>query len=201
MPSQRTSSLAPLLAALALAALLTVLLAACSAGASGSFDPSGPCTTDGKAPGAYPDLEARIPKTYEGQGPVSVDSGRHCSPANLGSLAAAGISELRYAGGTWGFGGDRAAVLVVFEADGLTADLIANYYASSARAADRTRITGQSSPTLAGRPGHRLDTETGDRTQTVVVWPSTYPDIVDVVITNELPDPKIQSAVDAFGGR
>jgi hypothetical protein len=42
---------------------------------------------------------------------------------------------------------------------------------------------------------------TGSRTQTVVVWPSADAGIVDVVITNELPDPKIQSAVDAFGGR
>jgi hypothetical protein len=184
------------------AVLATALVvAACSSGGAASFDPTGPCTADGAAPGAYPDLETRIPTSYEGQGPGRLDSGRHCSAANLGSLAAAGITEVRYAGGTWDFGGDAAAALVVFQADGLTADLLADFYAQSARAADRTTITAQSTPTLAGRPGHRIDTMTGSRTQTIVVWPSAEPDIVDVVITNELPDPKVQAAVDAFGGR
>ncbi len=53
---------------------------------------------------------------------------------------------------------------------------------------------------IAGRPGHRLDTKTGERLQTVVVWPSAEPDIVNVVITNDLPDARIQDAIDAFGG-
>jgi hypothetical protein len=34
----------------------------------------------------------------------------------------------------------------------------------------------------------------------VVVWPSTKPDVVNVVITNDLPDARIQDAIDAFGG-
>jgi hypothetical protein len=178
-----------------------MLLAACSGAPVTSFDPTGPCTTDGSASGAYPDLEARIPTSFEGQGPTRLDSGRHCTRESLGSLATAGFSEVRYAGGTWSFGGDRAAALVVFQADGLTAEAIADFYAESARAANRTTVTGESTPTLAGRPGRRLDTTTGSRTQTIVVWPSADADIVDVVITNDLPDPKIQAAVDAFGGR
>jgi hypothetical protein len=186
---------------LILALATIVLVAACSGSPATSFDPTGPCTSDGSAPGAYPDLEARIPTSYEGQGPTRLDSGRHCSPASLGSLATAGFSEVRYAGGTWDFGGDRAAALVVFQADGLTADAIADFYAESARAADRTTVTGESTPTLGGRPGRRLDTMTGSRTQTIVVWPSSEPGIANVVITNDLPDPKIQAAVDAFGGR
>jgi hypothetical protein len=183
------------------ALMASVLLAACSGGPVTSFDPTGPCTSDGSAPGAYPELEARIPTSYEGNGPGRLDSGRHCTRENLGSLATAGFSEVRYAGGTWDFGGDRAAALVVFQADALTADAIADFYAKSARAAERTTVTGESTPTLAGRPGHRLDTTTGSRTQTIVVWPSSDPGIVDVVITNDLPDSKIQAAVDAFGGR
>jgi hypothetical protein len=179
----------------------SVLSASCSGGSAAPFDPTGPCTADGSAPGAYPDLEARIPKSYEGQGPTGLDSGRHCSRESLGSLATAGFNEIRYAGGTWDFGGDRAAALAVFQADGLTADAIADFYAESARAADRTTVTGESTPTLAGRPGRRLDTTTGSRTQTIVVWPSSETGFVDVVITNDLPDPKIQAAVDAFGGR
>jgi len=178
-----------------------LLLAACAAGPAPSFDPTGPCTSDGSAVGAYPELEALIPTTYEGVGPGRLDSGRSCSQVNLGSLAGAGYSEVRFAGGTWDFGGDRAAALVVFSAKGLTAAQIADFYATSAQAADRTTIVGRSTPTLAGRPGQRIDAETGDRTQVIVVWPGADPDIVDVVIANELPDAKIQAAVDAFGGR
>ena len=182
-------------------ALIAVLLAACSSGPAPSFDPAGPCATDGSAVGAYPELEARIPTSYEGVGPGRLDSGRSCSRANLGTLADQGFSEVRFAGGTWNLGGDRAAALVVFTANGLTASQIADFYATSAQSADRTTITGRSTPTLAGRPGHRIDAETGDRTQVIVVWPSADPDVVDVVIANELPDAKIQAAVDAFGGR
>jgi len=35
----------------------------------------------------------------------------------------------------------------------------------------------------------------------VVVWPAAEPDIVNIVITNDLPDPKIDAAVEAFGER
>jgi hypothetical protein len=184
-----------------LAVVLTLALMGCSGAAAVSFDPSGPCTADGSAPGAYPDLEARIPTTFEGQPPGRLDSGRHCDPASLGSLAAAGFDEVRFAGGTWDLTGDAAVVMAVFKADGLTADRIAEFYAASAKAADRTKVVGESTPTLAGRPGHRLDTETSDRAQTILVWPSADRDVVDVVISNELPDAKIQAAVDAFGGR
>jgi hypothetical protein len=177
----------------------------CSAPSAASFDPTGACTTDaaseGRAAGAYPDLEARVPTSYEGRGPDQLDSGRHCSAANLGSLAEAGIDDVRFAGGAWDFGGNRAAALVIFEGRGLTADQVAEFYATSARAANRTQVTGESTPTLAGRPGHRLDTMTGDRTQTVVTWPAAEPGVVNVVITNDLPDPKIEAAVAAFGGR
>lgn len=149
---------------------------------------------------AYPALEARVPVNFEGRGPDRLDSGRHCTPGSLGSLATAGFDEVRFAGGTWDFGGNRAAALVVFEAPDLTAGRIAEFYATSARAANRTRVTGESTLTIAGRSGHRLDSMTGDRTQTVVSWPSAEPGIVNVVITNDLPDPKIQAAIDAFGG-
>jgi hypothetical protein len=184
----------------AVAVVLSLLACGCSSGAA-SFDPTGPCTSEGAAPGAYPDLEARIPTTFEGQPPGRLDSGRHCDPASLGSLAAAGFDEVRFAGGTWDLTGDAAVVMAVFKADGLTADRIAEFYAASAKAADRTKVVGESTPTLAGRPGHRLDTETSDRAQTILVWPSADRDVVDVVISNELPDAKIQAAVDAFGGR
>jgi hypothetical protein len=184
----------------ALGLVLAMVVPGCTGAPAVSFDPSGPCTADGSAPGAYPDLEALVPRTYEERGPTTLDSGRHCTPANLGTLAAAGIDEIRFAGGTWDFGGNRAAALVVFEAPGLTAEVLAEFYATSADSANRTEITGTSTPTLAGRPGHRLDTKTGERIQTVLVWPAAVADRVNVVITNDLPDPKIDAAVDAFAG-
>ncbi len=142
-----------------------------------------------------------VPATYEGTAPQTLDSGRNCTAEGLGALREAGIAEARFAGGTWSFGGTRAAALVVFRAPGLTADTMADFYAESARSANRTRVTGESTPTIAGRAGHRIDTVTGSRQQTVVVWPAATTDVVNVVITNDLPDPKIQAAVDAFGGR
>lgn len=184
-----------------LALVVATALAGCGTETTASFDPASACTTDGRMAGGYPDLEARVPTSYEGRGPDRLDSGRHCSETALGTLAAAGFDEVRFAGGTWDFGGQRAAALVVFQANGLTADRIAEFYASSAEAADRTQLTGVSTPTLAGRLGHRLDTTTGSRTQTVLAWPSADPDMVNVVITNDLPDPKIDAAVEAFGGR
>ena len=182
-----------------LLALVATLAVACG-GAAVSFDPAGPCTTDGSAPGAYPELEARIPPTFEGQSPKGLDSGRHCTSAELGSLADAGFAEIRFAGGTWDFGGNRAAALVVFSAPGLTADAIADFYAQSAKSAGRTQVTSESAPTLAGEATRRMDSNTGQRIQTVVVWPGSDPGVVNVVITNDLPDPKIEAAVAAFAG-
>lgn len=180
---------------------ISLILAGCSGQAAPSFDPTGPCTTDGQVPGAYPDLEARIPTTLLGEQPTKVDSGRHCTTEALGSLAAAGVKEIRFAGGTWSFGAERSAALAVFTAPGLTADDMAEFYLAGASAASRTDLLAGTAVTLAGRPGHRLDTQTGERLQTVEVWPSSTADMVNVVITNDLPDARIADAVDAFGGR
>jgi hypothetical protein len=184
-----------------LAVALAATLAACSGGPPPSFDPTGECSTDGRAPGAYPDLEALVPKSYRGEAPKTLDSGRNCTVSNLGALASLGISEVRFAGATWSFGGERAVVLAIFKTHGLNAEALAAFYSQSAQAAARTQITGQSAPEIAGRPGRRLDTTTGGRTQTVVVWPGAAKDVVNVVISNDLPDARIQDAIDAFGGQ
>jgi hypothetical protein len=171
-----------------------------SAGPSASFDPAAGCPSEGRAVGAIPELEARIPTAYEGRGPNALDSGRHCSPASLGSFADAGFDEVEFAGGTWDLGGYRAAALVVFRAPDLAAEDVMAFYEASARVANRTQVTGESTPDVAGRAGYRLDTRTADRIQTVVTWPAEDAGVVNVVITNDLPDPKIQAAIDAFGG-
>ena len=184
-----------------LALAVAVAVAACSSGPAPSFDPTGPCTTDGRSPGAYPDLEALVPRIYRGVGPGTLDSGRNCTATNLGSLASLGISEVRFAGATWSFGAERAVVLAVFRAKDLTADALGAFYEQSALAASRTEIDAKTAPTIDGRQGRRLDTKTGERIQTVVVWPAATPGDVDVVITNDLPDARIQEAIAAFGGR
>jgi hypothetical protein len=187
------------LGAFALAA--AVLLGACGSGQAPSFDPTGPCSTDGRAVGAYPDLEALVPTRYRGVPPDTLDSGRNCTVTNLGALASLGISEVRFAGGTWTFGAERAAVLAVFSTKGLSAEALAAFYSQSAQAAPRTQVEAQSAPMIAGRQGRRIDTKTGTRVQTVVVWPAADKDVVNVVITNDLPDARIQEAIDAYEGR
>lgn len=177
--------------------LLALGFAACS-GPTASFDPAGPCTADGRAPGAYPELEARIPATYRGEPPDVLDSGRNCSDEALGTLATA-IDEVRFAGGTWTFGGTRALVLAVFSAPGLDAELLRDFYTASARDTPRVEIVGESEVTIAGRDGYRLDARRVDLLETVIVWPSADGDVVNVVLTTDLPDARIQDAIDAFG--
>ncbi|HEV7603911.1 MAG TPA: hypothetical protein VGO15_03035 [Candidatus Limnocylindrales bacterium] len=178
-----------------------LLVGGCGASSGTSFDPTGTCTADGRAPGAYPDLEALVPRRYQGVAPATLDSGRNCSAANLGALASFGIAEVRFAGATWSFGAERAVVLAVFRSSGLTRDAMGNFYLASARAASRTQVVASTAPMVSGRQGWRLDTTTGERTQTVVIWPSATSDVVNVVISNDLPDARIQDAIDAFGGR
>ena len=176
-----------------------VVASGCSGAATPSFDPTGPCAGDGSAPGAYPELEALVPTTFENRAPDGLDSGRNCSDENLGSLANEGIEELRFAGGTWEFGSDIAAVLAVFAADGLTADAMADWWEATARDSPRTQILRATEVDMSGLGVRRLDTKTGERLQSVVVWAGKEPGQVNVVLTHNVPDPKIEAAVAAFG--
>src|SRR5262245_18599450 len=101
-------------------AVVAVLLAALLAAGCGAaaFDPSGPCTADGRAAGAYPTLEALVPRELDGNPAPRVDSGRSCTPGALASLASHGVKELRYAGSTWETGPDGGVSIAVFEAPG-----------------------------------------------------------------------------------
>jgi hypothetical protein len=181
-----------------LAAVVSVA-AGCAGGAATSFDPTGPCSGDGSAPGAYPELEALVPSTFEDRAPNRLDSGRNCSSENLGTLADEGIDEIRFAGGTWEFGSDIAAVLAVFAADGLTPDAMAEWWESTARDSARTQILRSTELDVSGLEVRRLDTKTGERLQSVLVWEGGEPGQVNVVLSHNLPDPKIEAAVAAFG--
>jgi hypothetical protein len=95
-----------------LALILLAGVAACGqAGATFSID--GPCLADGRAPGTYPALEARVPRVLEGKPATTVDSGRMCSESSLGSLTTHGVTDLRFAGATWARGNDAGTSIAV----------------------------------------------------------------------------------------
>lgn len=198
MPRHRRTTLLVLVVAAA------GLLAACG-GASipvVSFDPSTPCTTDGRQPGAYPDLEALLPATYEGTAPVNVDSGRNCTTEALGTLADDGISGVRFAGATWDLGGTTALTVAVFEADGLDASEMLRFYQQGASTNSKTDklVTGEL--TVVGRPAYRLDVLQSDGTgHTVVTWPAAQPGRVNVLLASDLGDAKVLEALATFGDR
>ena len=183
---------------LAATLVLALLLAACSGSPYTSFDPSGPCTADGRFPGAYPTLEAQVPTTYMGRAPDTLDSGRNCSSTELGTLTGHGLKELRFAGGTWNTSANSGVTLAVFSGDGLTAEWLGEWYEASARAASNTRQITPTRPKVAGQQGYRLDTINGDSNQTVITWPSATAGTVYVVLTADTPNADIQAAIKAF---
>ncbi len=157
---------------LLVAAAVLITLSGC-AGSATTFDPTVPCRVDGRVAGAYPDLEAMVPTTFEGKGPSSLDSGRHCSEAALGSLIVHGVSEVEYAGATWDIGSGTGVSSAIFRLPGgeLPATWIAEFYDIGARTAKRTENIATSSPTIE-RAGvvYRLDTLNNLSLQTVIVW-------------------------------
>src|SRR3990170_1780633 len=156
----------------ALAVALAVVLSSCGSSAA-TFDPSGPCTTDGRVAGAYPDLEARLPATLRVAAPGSVDSGRHCSENALGSLITHDAAGVQFAGATWDLGGGMGISSVVFRLPDhdLPAAWIAEFYEIGARTAKRTDNIETSRPAFAGAgETWRLDTLNDLSLQSVVSW-------------------------------
>jgi hypothetical protein len=194
------------------ALVASALIAGCS-GASASaspFDPTAACTTDTRIPGAYPALEALIPKTLDGKAPMSLNSGRNCTAANIGTLSTHGVSEVHFAGGVWQDAAQSGITLAVFAAPGLTADWLGEWYEASARDG---RVTGDiqtKKVTVGGRQGNRLDTVNGESKQVVVTWPAdaatqaavaaSWPDAsaVNVMIAGDEPASRVDEALKAF---
>jgi hypothetical protein len=163
-----------------------------------SFDPAAPCSIDGRFPGAYPSLEARLPRTFLGRAPDTVDSGRNCSATELGTLAGHGIREVRFAGASWFLSGNAGITLAVFTGEGLTAEWLGEWYEATARAARNTRSIDPTRPTVAGVPAYRLDTLNGDSVQTIVDWAVPGGDAVYVVVAADAPVATIDAATAAF---
>jgi hypothetical protein len=160
-------------AIVAAAAGLALLASAC--GAFGpTFSTSGPCLADGRASGAYPDLEARLPRLIGGRPATTIDSGRNCSDAALGTLVGHGVHEVRFAGATWDEGGGNGVSIAILALpDGpLPVAWAEEFYQAGAVAGKNTSNVETSRPTYPGAgPVFRLDTLNNLSFQTVLVWP------------------------------
>jgi hypothetical protein len=187
---------------LAVLAALAVLVAVAACGAAtpvASFDPASSCTTDGRFAGAYPDLEALLPKTYLGTAPATVDSGRNCTAPALGILAESGVDGVRFAGATWPLGGTTGLTVAVFEGEGLDAANLMSFYEDGARKARRTEKLVATDTTVAGTAAKRLDVLGSDGTgQTIVTWPAAEPGRVNVLLAADLGDAKVAEALKMF---
>lgn len=174
MPDRHRPAAASLLAA-ALSVLFATVLGACSA--APSFDPAGPCQVngklvDGRAAGAYPELEAQVPRSYAGRGPNRLDSGRTCTQANLGTMLPRGVSSVRFAGGLWEMGERSGVTLALFAAPTITATILFEFYETGARTASKTDAIQTSDITVAGAAGRRLDVLNDESYQTIITWPA-----------------------------
>jgi hypothetical protein len=185
--------------------LLAGLIVVGAACAAPRFDPSGACTADGRAPGAYPALEALVPHALGGRPADSVDSGRNCTPASLGALAGHGVKELRFAGATWGSGPNAGTSIAIFEAPGLRADWVHEFFRAGAEAARDAESVDTSTPTVKGEPAFRVDALNGESYQTAIDWQDG--DRVRVVLvasfirevsTKARHEARVQAAIDAI---
>ena len=193
------------LLALALLVAFAALLAACAA----PFDPKGPCTTDGTAAGAYPDLETQVPRIFRGKAPSQVDSGRACTKDGLGTLTSHGITEMRYAGATWTTGTDSGVSLAVFRSEGttpLTRDRLIEFYETGARAGKNVQSVDTTDYQVdPSTPGRRIDVLNGESFQSVVVWErhgrvetAIVADFIREIQTRAAHDAVVREAVDAW---
>jgi hypothetical protein len=190
------------------AALIALAVTGCSAPA---FDPSGTCTADGSAPGAYPELEAAIPTQYQGAKPSDLDSGRACTSSGLGTLAGHGVKELRFAGGTWTTGTDSGLSLAVFiTTDGAALDpaWMTEFFETGARSGKNvTSVDTSDYPVTSSIPGRRIDVLNGESYQSIVVWQqdgrvavALIGNFIREIQTKEAHDVIVRAAVDTLAG-
>ena len=162
-------------ATFALLLAVAAATAGCSLVAGPSFSTDGPCVVDGRAPGAYPALEAQIPRTIAGRAATSVDSGRNCSDKALGWFASNHeVHELHFAGATWDEGnGSGVSIAVLALPDRpLPVTWAEEFYQAGANAGKHTGNIEVSRPTYPGAGTvYRLDTLNDLSFQTVIVWP------------------------------
>ena len=194
-----------------LVGLLLVATLVIAAGCQAAFDPTGPCTADGRATGAYPELEAAVPTAYQGAKPSQLDSGRICTTTGLGTLAGHDVKEMRFAGGIWSTGTDSGLSLAVLtDPDGppLDAAWVVEFYDAAARVGKNVQsIETSAYPVSASIAGSRIDVLNGESYQSVIVWQrngqiavALVANFIREIQTKEAHDKIVRAAVDAFGG-
>lgn len=182
--------------------VLALLVAAC--GGAGidpvSFDPGTACSSaadEGRYAGAYPQLEGLLPTSYEGQAPTFRDSGRSCTPESLGTFAERGFTEVKFAGTVWDIGNGQGLTMAVFEAPGLDAERVIEFYEAGARAARRTEDLRRSDTQVGDQPAKRLDVLYGTSAQTVVSWPEdAAAGRIRALLSADLGDAKVLELLD-----
>lgn len=185
--------------------LLAALLMALAGCAGAGFDPSGPCTADGRVAGAYPELEAIVSTTFRDRPPDRLDSGRNCTPKALATLLAHGVTEVTFAGANWDLGSSSGLTLAIFEAPGLDAGWLAEFYEAGARTAKRTESVDVTTVVIpGGRSGSRIDALNGESYQSVIVWPdgnrvrvALIGSFIRAVETKDAHEAVVQEALDA----
>ena len=160
-----------------------------------SFDPSSRrAPTEGQQPGAYPELEALLPTTYQGKAPDNVDSGRNCTPAALGHARRRRHRRGPVRGRHLGPGGTSGLTVAVFRARAWMPTPMLEFYEASAehrpphREArrrsddDRRRRRGPSGWTSCGSDGAG---------QTIVTWQPADDGPVWVLLAADIGDTKV----------
>ncbi len=189
---------------------LLIVAGILAGGCGASFDPTGPCTSDGSAPGAYPDLEVKVPTQFNGAKPADLDSGRACTAAGLGTLASHGVKEMRFAGATWSTGSESGVSLAVFTdpiAPPLDSSWMAEFFETGARAGKNVQAVDPAEfAAEGGVTGHRIDVLNGESYQSVLVWQrgdtiavALVGDAIREIQTKDAHEKMVQAALDAFG--
>ena len=138
-----------------------------------TFDPASACTTDGRQPGAYPELEALLPNGVRRQG------ARHAWTRAATARRGPRHARRRRAspawsspGATWELGGTTGLTVAVFQGKGLDPKELFTFYRDSGGTDRHTEKMSTSDVTVGGQAARRLDMLASDGTgQTVVVWP------------------------------
>lgn len=185
----------PTLAAL----LLTVVVGACAPTAPP--DGSLPCneTIDQqRAAGFDTVLEAALPISQWDATPVTVDSGRECSPTRLGPLWGAGIRELRSAGAIFELPDKTGYTLVVYSAAGLTLENLSYAFERGARGGRKTQGLTIVEKSVGGWPGTQLTLINGDHRQVITLFDAGEPDRVRALLASDISNALIADRLAAY---
>jgi hypothetical protein len=131
---------------------------------------------------------------YVARPPDRLDSGRNCTDEALGTLAEHDVEEVRYAGATWDLGSSSGVTMAVFEADGLQAEWVAEFYEAGVRAAGRVDEVTVAPMALGDVQARRIDVLNGESFQTVVVAPGDADRVRIVLVASSIREIQTRAA-------